>query len=327
MRLPRGAWLAPVVAILAALASPARAAAPLLRPSPAGHGSYGETYTFLADLEDGGYLHLSLGLTTLGPGGIKGICRALVVPPEGPLWKGSERVGRDGWRWEDGATERLAIAACSAWNGADASGVEVKVDGATIRVELSGPLGERVPPEATISIGREFYRTSILGSRLPARVSLALPGQPARTVAGSAFVDHSRSTVKPRDLAKRWIRFRALRGERGLLLLGREGHDGRFTPGWACDDPGPCRRFPSFQVTRNGEKPPSFRATLRADELPIAIDSGKLLFRDAPLDDLGVLGPLVAPFVGAPVTYVYRGQLTGNGPPLSGVFEVQLDGE
>ena len=326
MTQPWRVTLAALVAAAGALSAPARAA-PLLRPLVSAHGSYGETYTFIADLEDGGYLHLSLGLTNLGPGSIKGVCRAVVVPPDGPAWKGSDRVGRDGWRWEDGATERLAVGPCAAWSGAEGSGVEVKVDGATVRLETSLPLAERVPPEATIPIGRDFYRTSILLSRAPARVTLAIPGQPARTVGGAAYVDHSRSTVKPRDLARRWVRFRALRGGRGLLVLAREGHDGRFTPAWACDDPGPCRRVPSFQVGRTGERDPSFRVALTAGDAPLEITSGKLIFRDAPVEELGVLAPLVSPFVGSPVTYVYRGQLSGDGAPLSGILEVQLDGE
>jgi hypothetical protein len=322
----RNSALALASALLALAARPAEAGA-LLRPMVAARGSYGETYTFIADLEDGGYLHLSLGLTTLGPGSIKGICRAVVVGPDGPAWKGSDRVGRDGWRWEGGATERLAIGRCSAWTGADGGGVEVEVDGGRVRLEFARPLSERVPPEATLPVGKDLYRTSILLSRAPVSGTVALPGQPPRAVAGAAFADHSRSTVKPRDLARRWVRFRALRADRGLLLLGREGHDGRFTPAWACGDPGPCRRFPSFRIERSAHSAPEFRVALAADEAPLEIASGRLIFRDAPVEELGLLGKAVAPFVGNPVTYVYRAQLTGDGAPLDGILEVELDEE
>jgi hypothetical protein len=314
------------LALAVAALAPARAqAAPLLRPAPVSHGSYGETFTFLADLEDGGYLHLSLGLTNLGPGSTKGVCRAVVVGPDGAVWRGSERVGKDAWRWEEGDPERLTVGPCHAWSGAAGSGVELKVDGGTVRLESDRPLAERAPPEGTITVGRDYYRTSLLLSRAPVRVSLALPGQPTRTVAGGAFADHSRSTVKPRDLAMRWVRFRVLRGARGALLLGREGLDGRFAPAWICEDPGPaCRRFSSFQVERSGEQNPAFGVALAADGVPLRLDSGRLLFRDAPVEELGVLGKVVAPFVGSPVTYIYRGTLSGDGPPVEGILEVQL---
>ena len=49
--------------------------------------------------------------------------------------------------------------------------------------------------------------------------SVQLPGAAARYLKGAGYVDHTRSTIKPKELANQWVRFRGLRGERGVLGL------------------------------------------------------------------------------------------------------------
>ena len=122
---------------------------------------------------------------------------------------------------------------------------------------------------------------------------------------------------------------RALRGERGLLLLGREGHDGSFAPLWSCSPPGGCRELASFRVERQGRgSATSYQVDLASGAGPIEIRSARLLYRDAPLEDLGFLGRLISPFTGSPVTYVYRAAARiGAEAPVDGVLEVELSGE
>jgi hypothetical protein len=325
----RNRWAVRLALAVAALSLPLAASATTwLRPLFLKRLTYGESFTFLADLDDGSYLHLQLSLTNLGPGPTKGICRALLVPPRGAPWKAASRVSRDAVSWVGGPEEKLVVGACSAWAG-PTSGIEVHLEGATFRLAYASRLRPVGPHEAPLAVGEERYQTEVLLYRAPLTASLALPGQPPRDVPGMGYLDHTRTTVSPKDLAKRWIRFRGLRGERGLLLLGREGKDGRFTPLWACADPSSCRTYGSFRLVREGKgDSTAFRVEVRDGGETILLRSGRLLYRDAPIEEMGVLGKLVGPFTGSPVTYVYRATAaTGGGAPVSGVLEVELADE
>src|SRR5512144_2864429 len=92
-----------LIAVAAAtLAGPVAAGgAPALRPVPSGDRNYGESYTFIADLADGGYVQVSLAFTNIAPG-TKAVCRAVVALPERPPWSASDRVGAKGVGWRDG---------------------------------------------------------------------------------------------------------------------------------------------------------------------------------------------------------------------------------
>ncbi len=316
--------------VIAALCAPVGAGATTwLRPLFLKRSTYGESFTFVADLDDGSYIHIQLSLTNLGPGPTKGFCRALLVPQQGGPWKAFARFGRDAVTWTEGADERLSVGTCSAWAGSAASGVEVNLERGTVRLAFGARLRLIPPRDAPISVGGERYQDEVLLYRAPVSASIALPGQAPREVSGAGYIDHTRSTVPPKDLANRWIRFRALRGERGLLLLGREGKDGHFAPLWACPDPAPCHAYSAFHVRRDGpDKAPAFRIDVADSGEPLQIYSGRLLFRDAPIEELGVIGKLVRPFTGSPVTYVYRATATaGGGTKVEGVLEVELAGE
>jgi hypothetical protein len=299
-----------------------------LKPLLLRRGTYGESFTFVADLDDGSYLQLSLGMTNLGPGSTKGICRALLVPATGARWKAATRVGRDEIRWSSGDEERLGIASCAAVVSEAGTAVEVKLEGGAVRLAfVDRPRREGQESAVAVQDGR--YLSDVLLYRAPVIATVTLPGGAPRAVSGAGYLDHTRSTIAPKDLARRWVRFRGLRGERGLLLLGREGHDGRFAPLWSCSQPGGCRELASFRVERQGRGgATSFRVELASGAAPIEIRSARLLYRDAPLDDLGFLGKLVAPFTGSPVTYVYRATAQdGAGGLVDGILEVELSGE
>jgi hypothetical protein len=316
-------------ALAAGLAAPVAAtASSALRPLWLKRSSYGESFTFIADLDDGTYVQLSLSLTNLGPGPTKGLCRALVVRAAGAPWKASTRVGRDSCSWSDGEGERLAIGPCSAWIDAGGTGVEVPLDGGAVRLAFAARPGRRAGRETAVTIGGERYDTEVLLHHVPVSATLALPGERERRLAGGGYLDHTRSTISPVSLAERWVRFRALRGDRALLVLGRHGHDGRFTPLWACEGPA-CREYTGFKVERDGAgHAPAFRVEVAGADDPLDIRSARLLYRDAPIEDLGVLGKLVMPFTGNPVTYVYRARASDvAGAPVDGILEVEVASE
>lgn len=316
------AWLAVLLAAWGNVAG----ATSTLRPTVTDEGSYGETFTFIADLDDGTYVHLSLGFTNLGPGSIKAICRAVVVPPNASPWKASTRVGGDGWSYSEGDPERLRIDACSAEVHGERTRVEVPLDGGVVRLGFFAPARRRSPADASFGTPEQHYRAEILLYRTQVEAAIQLPGSAGRNLKGAGYVDHTRSTIKPKELANQWVRFRGLRGERGVVLLARRGHDGQITPAWACDPPGHCRQYSRFSLDRTGEGNGSaFRILFPSERYAIRIDSGRLLFRDDPIGELGLLGKLAAPFFGSPVTYTFRGRLEdGRRPPIDGILEVEL---
>jgi hypothetical protein len=316
-----------VLATLALAAPGGTRASSALKPLLLKRGHYGESFTFIADLEDGTYVQLTLMFTNLGPGGTKGLCRGLVVKPGGETWKASARYGSDEYRWRGGEEERLEIGPCSAWIDGAATGVEVKLEGGGVRLVLPQRPGPRAGRDTVLHVDKGRYETEVMLQRVPVTASLALPGEQERRAAGGGYVDHTRSTVSPIDLAQRWIRFRALRGDRGLLLLCREGHDGRFDPMWACAGAA-CRDYRRFKVDRSGGGAPSFHVALEGAADPIDIRSGRLIYRDAPIEELGMIGKVIRPFTGNPVTYVMRGRASEDGgPPVDGILEVELASE
>jgi hypothetical protein len=326
----RGGQAALAISALAALSLP-----PVARPAPVllprlAHGSnYGESFTFVADLADGTYVQVSLSFTNLGPGPTKGICRAVVASAGRPAWKASERVGRKEWSYQATPEERLGVGTCSVTHGQSATLVQADLEGGRVRLSIAAPLESQVPPGALVTVGPDHYRTEILLYRAPVEAAIALPGQAARSVSGFAYADHSRSTVQPKDLAARWIRFRGLRGDRGLLVLGRESHENEFGPLWSYDQSGRWQEYATFRLERSGTADaPAFRIHVLGGNGGIEIRSGALLLRDAPVEELGLLGKMVGPFVGSPVTYVYRARASKNGgPEIEGILEVELVGE
>jgi hypothetical protein len=318
---------APLAALALALGAPRPAAASAaLRPLLLERGTYGESFTFVADLEDGTYVQAGLSFTNLGPGSTKGICRALVVTPDGGVWEAHERYARAEISWRNGGDERLVVGPCAAWVEEGGSGMEVKVGGGTVRL-ATPERPRRQGGESAIQVGGRPYQGEVLLYRAPVSLGLALPRAVARTVGGAGYLDHSRSAIAPKDLARRWIRFRALHGDRALLVLGREGHDGSFGPLWSCREAG-CQHEESFAAERRGGgQDTSFAIEVRG-EAPLRIRSGRLLYRDAPLEKLGILAPLLRPFTGSPVTYVYRATAEdGAGTQVGGILEVELSGE
>jgi hypothetical protein len=204
---------------------------------------------------------------------------------------------------------------------------QAKLEGGLLRLAFAERPGRAVGRESVVHVGKALYDTRVLLSRVAVAAAYALPGSPEQSVPGGGYVDHTRSTVFPIDLAERWVRFRALRGDRPLLVLGRLGKDGSFAPVWACG--AVCRDYARFDIRREAAaRAPTFHvAVVGGDggDAPIALDSGRLLYRDAPVEDLGVLGRVIMPFTGNPVAYVFRGRASAFGaPPLEGILEVEF---
>ena len=320
-RLP---WLFGLVA--AALVSPESGrAAGLLEPSLLPADDYAETYTFVADLDDGAYVQVQLSVTNLGPGSGHGICRALWVPPTGRPFTAHARVDRSGLSHGAGPPgEWLRIGPCQAVAG-DALSVEATVGGRTVRLRYARPAAPELPPSDVIALGGREHRTQLLLAASAVEARLEKEGREPLSRRGGGYADHSVSLVEPKGLAKRWVRFRALREGSSTLLLAREAFAGDFAPLWR-RTAGAYRSGGRFALERLGDRDrPTFTATFEGEAGRFAIRTRRLLFRHAPVEELGLVGKLVGPLVGAPVTYTFRATLSEEGrPDVPGIVEISL---
>jgi len=319
---PPGPRLA--LALLAAAAALPAGAEPILRPSELASDEYAETFTFVADLDDGTYVQLQLAVTNLGPGSGTGLCRALVKRPGAAAWTSHRRYARSEWGHAVSARgETLSVGPCSAHSGLQSS-VRVPLSGRAVELTFPEPLSERAAPVTIRTRDRE-YRSSILQAFTP--VSARLDGFDAGgPLAGGGYADHSRGNVAPADLARRWVRFRALRPPQRLLALGRQRTDGTWDPAWIWREGEPLRALDAIDLVRTPAAPAGWTAALSDGSATRVVSSGVRLHRHAPLEELGPLGILVGAFMDVPVTHTFRATLTEPGT-IHGILEVSAVGE
>lgn len=317
----RGA-IAAIAGAAAAWASAAQAAA-VLRPEVQKEDEYGETFTFMADMDDGSYVHLQLAITNLGPGDASGVCHALVKRTSQPAWTGFDHVGRSGWRHEEGATEKLTVGPCSAASGTDTV-VRTVLDGTTVVLKYAAPVDGAAAP-LRIETGRRWFQSWVTHRATPASVEVSFADGKALRARGAGYADHSRTITKSKELAVFWARFRAPRSPTRALAAGR-----RRTP----DDAGQMWLWKeersetpeTFAAARTGDgRGSGWKVSVPGPDGPLRLVSGELLHRQNPLSELGWLGSVVSAIMTVPITYTFRGTMqAGDGPPVEGIMEIEL---
>ena len=135
---------------------------------------------------------------------------------------------------------------------------------------------------------------------------------PIQKVKGYGTIDHSRSTTMPRDIAYRWIHFFGLhKGKRCLLRMRFPSEE---TPPqvwiWRENDKKPTL-LGAMKVTPMDKVPEGdgfeLEAKLGDDHFVISVDT--FLYRYAPLEEYGILGAMLQPWVGRPETRTFRATL------------------
>ncbi|MCP3136425.1 hypothetical protein [Pyxidicoccus xibeiensis] len=319
-----------VLGLLALVALPSVAVAgAALEPTLSQSDNYGESFTFIGDLDDGTFVLVQLSVTNIGPGSRNGICRATVLKPGQRAWTPQTKVGSKDWGY-DAATGTLRMGPCSARSVGGSTRVEAPLDGGRVVLEYAAPVAPRSPEGSEVELGSARYRHEVTLAFSPLRATVQRPKTSEESHVGGGYADHSRSTIAPAKLAKRWVRFRALRGDEQVVLLAREGQDGEFGPVYAWEEGTAPQALEHFTLSREGEKERSVWKVevFNGDGSPLVLRSTSLLQRSAPVESLGVLGGLVRPVVGSPVTYLHRAVLERTGKaPVAGLMEVTLEGD
>ncbi|QDF02020.1 hypothetical protein [Myxococcus xanthus] len=320
-----------VLAVATALALPSVAAAgAVLEPKLSPSDNYGENFTFIGDLDGGTFIFVQLTVTNIGPGSRTGLCRTTVLTPGQKAWSAQAKVKTRDWRY-DAESSTLKMGPCSARSADGATRVEVPLDGGRVLLEYAAPMTPQGQEGTEVEVGKDRYHHEVTLAFSALKATVKRPKGEDIVYTGGGYADHTRSTIAPAKLAKRWVRFRALRGGEKLVLLAREGQDGEYGPVYAWEEGAKARSLEHFTLAREGVKErSSWTVELFADgSSAMVLRSTSLLQRSAPVEDLGaVLGGLVRSVVGSPVTYLHRAVLEREGKaPVTGLMEVTLEGD
>ncbi|MFN3202115.1 MAG: hypothetical protein ACE366_27160 [Bradymonadia bacterium] len=294
---------------------------PIFSPRLRSEDTFAETWSAVADLEDGSYLQVQLGITNVGPGSDKGVCRLLYVPSQGKSISGTEKVDSDDWRHEATPHSTLVMGPCRGEATDDRLLISGRVEAHQFSLTLDTPPRRIAPPGHHVTVEEAFYTSNLLVPWAGAEVKLTLEGSAERTLTGRGYADHSRATTLPADLARQWVRVRRLAQGKGLLAILRyPPAEGAAPDGWiwteGTEAPVPLAEGSTEALAAIKAKGAWHIKARDTASGAFDVHSGPLLHRAAPVEDQGMLAPIIEAVIGNPVTYTYR--LSG------GVMEVTI---
>jgi hypothetical protein len=338
------AWVAAplcVAASAAAVAAPPPAASvqTLLAPTAADSKTYTESFTTLALLADGTYVHTSLMISNIGLHNGRAVCRARISQKDGTAALYESFADAGDWHHIPAtatAPESLHVGACTATARSGSYVLEANFAEAQLRMTLAQAPRAVVPPGHPVRVGDAFYESSILVPFASAQGTLRQGSGPQRTWTGSGYADHSRSTTLPKDLGYGWLRFRGLSAAGSRLLLVRyvAPAQGAHSPVlkaylWRQGEARPqALRDPHIALPAAGTEAAALKVTVfdGAHRL-MTLRASRALLREAPLEAYGLMGRLVGSVIGAVQTETYAATAVeeaaaGGTRALPGILEV-----
>lgn len=281
---------------------------------------YSETYSWMADLDDGTYVLAQMLVTNIGPGDRNAACRYIVASSSGST--------SDGKSYDEGEWSKILngfrVGKCRLSADANGARMHIEVNDATIDLTTSTPFVARRPPSGQVQVPSGRYGVEVLATHHDVTVALKLDGKP-RSAKGRGFINHSRATALPGKVARRWVRFRAVRGDEPWVVHARLPADGSAATGFTItDDETKTVSFARVGSRGTGAKR-AYRAQIETEAGRLSITTtGEPLFRDAPFEKYGWLGKLLGSLLGNPVTFTYRAKLEVDRRTIEGVVEIAL---
>ena len=310
-------------------------AAPLLKPDVASAEYYSETYTIFADLENGAYIYGQLGVSNIGPGDKRGVCRILIVKPKGKAFNQSNIVDENQWSFTyktpANKDQQLKVKNCQLELAETEKLLTFtgKIESQQISITLHSLPKKRQTPNDNLLLESGFYKSDILVPWAKATVRYRVNSEWI-TSKGFGYADHSRSTLLPAALAHQWVRFRALNDKNSYLILARQEAKDKPFDGWHWSQPDEVRTLNKLDLSNiKHKKGLHWKVNIKAQTGQFEITTEKQLLRYAPLEEKGVLARMLSYFVGNPVTYTYRANLISpEGKKIAGILEVaKIGGE
>ena len=303
--------------LLLSLSVPAWSKSAQFEPAPIDEESYGESYTAVAQFEDGTYLLLQYFFTNAGFGDGKGACRALVVPPAGKATNSVAKASRDEWKYIAGEN-RLVVGQCSLSSRGSQTSFIAKTDTVTASLRINAASRRIKPPGHRIKSDGKFYESELFIPWATASATLSASGRVWK-VNGHAYLDHTRSTAIVKNLADRWVRFRGFQGKRPVLIEIRYPPKG-MPKAWSWTQ-GKVAPIKGADIKTTGARA-NLKVSLKNDTLSGQLAARKVIYRYRPTKQYGLLGRLAKPWIGDPRIITSQGELTlADGSIVSGILE------
>jgi len=284
---------------------------------------YSETFTVFADLKNGAYVYGQIGISNIGPGNRRGICRMLIVEADKASLDQSIIVDSDEWFFDHQPEQRLQVKNCKLTHSSNQESLEFFgiMDGVKISILLDRTPEKHQVPFNQIHTKSGYYLSDILVPWATASVNYEVAGQKV-WASGYGYADHSRSTLLPAQIAHQWLRFRGLNGEHSLLFLARQAEAKTSFDGWVWSQMEEAASvLQSVALFETSHR--HWHIDIRDDKVRYKIETETRLLRYAPLEDQGFLVKVLSYAIGNPVTYTYRAVLTlPDGKRIPGILEI-----
>lgn len=302
----------------------------ILNPNLDDEEYFSETFTLFADLSNGAYIYGQIGVSNIGPGSKRGVCRILISLPQREAINQSIIVDKEDWLFSEKDGQLLQVKSCQLRAAENKKLLEFsgEINNQSINIILyDTPKKHKVPFDRLLTKSG-YYKSDILIPWSTATVQYQLKGKTI-SAKGYGYADHSRSTLLPAKLAHQWVRFRGLNGGNSKLLLARQASDGVPFEGWDWQqmeekmDSVP-EAFQNLRLTNTSMKDMQhWNIDVRTKTSNYKIKTEKLLIRYAPMEESGMLAKMLSFFIGNPVTYTYRATLvSADGAELPGILEI-----
>ena len=309
-------WLELIVLLILSLGVARAAHAGVFEPQPLSDEAYGESFTAIADLNDGTYVLLQYVFTNAGFGDGKAACRGLVVGAGKSGQNSAARFDRDEWSYT-AQGNRLAVGSCELSSQGGKTRFKVKTKELSIDLTLGASPRRVRPPKHRVKVDSDaFYESEVL---IPwAEASAVVNSKSASgTLKGMGYLDHTRSNTRLPKIASRWLRFRGFKGTKRLLLEIRYDPKGRATGWqWLEGTPKPAA------LSLTGLKLNAKRDAVSLNSAVGTLTTSSVIYRYRPAKEWGMLGRLAKPWVGDPETRTFRASLTlSDGQTIQGILE------
>ncbi len=313
-------------------------AAAVFSPTPVDAKTYAESFSAMALLGDGTYVHATLMVSNIGMRAGRGMCKVQIMK-NGRHTAHEAMVDAKDWHHAKATADTAAalhMGPCTATASAHQVIFDMSLPDAHVKLTFNQGAHPVQPPGHPVEANQRFYESEILVPFSSVELSLGDGKAPPVLSQGSGYVDHSRSTTLPADLGYGWLRFRGFAPGCAKLLLIRyvRPAQGAHSPVLAA------------YTWREGSAAPvevaAAQASLPAvdtapEHLRVSLFSGKqhlatltaqsALLREAPLEGYGLMGRVLGSIIGSVVTETFAATLedpkgVGACKQLRGILEV-----
>ena len=286
---------------------------------------YVESFVAVGEFGDGTFVQVQLAFTNVGPGSEHGVCRVILKHPNEAIVD-KDNIVKQG-QWHFNKDTGLHVGRCRMRCLGEKAQIHAEVDGIQVTIDVDAELQRTRLPKAMV-VGNErdsFYSLDVLVSSASAQMALVEGNKSPQKLEGHVYIDHARSNLLPRSLAKRWIRFRSLDSKGGFLVLVREDQNGS-KQGWTLSAQDGMVPIKNVRLASRGKDPkPAYQVLLSSQLGDFKLRSKQQLRRDAPVENHGFVGKMVGSLVGSPVAYTYKAimHMKGSDQNWPGLLEIE----